>query len=142
VPGFVHTLKVGFQHCDPAGIVFYPRYFEMLNATIEAWFETRLRLGFAEIHGPMRRSVPTRRLEADFSAPARLGDVLDFSLSPRRIGGSSCDLRLTARCDGAHRATFTSTLVWVNADTGRPERWPDALRARIRDEIDIGGNAP
>ena len=32
---FVFPQKVRFQHCDPAGIVFYPRYFEMLNTTIE-----------------------------------------------------------------------------------------------------------
>ena len=25
-------------HTDPAGIVFYPRYFEMINAQVEDWF--------------------------------------------------------------------------------------------------------
>ena len=29
------TRPVEFNHCDPAGIVFYPRYFEMISATIE-----------------------------------------------------------------------------------------------------------
>lgn len=142
MPGFVHSLKVGFQHCDPAGIVFYPRYFEMLNATVEAWFEMRLGLSFAEIHGPMRRGVPTRRLEADFSAPSRLGETLNFALVPVRLGGSSCDLQLAARCAGAPRATFGSTLVWVNMDSGRPERWPEALRGRIRDQIHSEGDDP
>ena len=37
---FTLTQKVLFKHCDPAGIVFYPRYFEMINDCVEA-FSTR-----------------------------------------------------------------------------------------------------
>ena len=86
---FVFPQKVRFQHCDPAGIVFYPRYFEMLNATIEEWFATRLGLSFAEIHGPMGMGVPTAAHQTPTStAPSRLGERLDFALdpgSPRRL---------------------------------------------------------
>ena len=35
---FTLTHTVRFGDCDPAAIVFYPRYYEMLNATIEEWF--------------------------------------------------------------------------------------------------------
>ena len=31
---FTTQRKVRFQHCDPAGIVFYPRYFEMINSVV------------------------------------------------------------------------------------------------------------
>ena len=30
---FTTTRKVRFEHCDPAGIVFYPRYFAMFDAS-------------------------------------------------------------------------------------------------------------
>ena len=33
------NVEVGFRHCDPAGIVFYPRYAEMVNDTVEHWFK-------------------------------------------------------------------------------------------------------
>ena len=39
---FTYPHKVLFRHCDPAGIVFYPRYFEMMNDTVEAFFGTAL----------------------------------------------------------------------------------------------------
>ena len=29
---------IEFNHCDPAGIVFYPRYFEMTNSVVENFF--------------------------------------------------------------------------------------------------------
>ena len=35
---FETVIPVRFQHCDPAGIVFYPRYLEMINQTVEEWF--------------------------------------------------------------------------------------------------------
>ena len=42
---FTMPQKVQFKHCDPAGIVFYPRYFELLNDTLlgfplPAWLQS------------------------------------------------------------------------------------------------------
>ena len=31
--------KVLFKHCDPAGIVFHPRYFETVNDCVAAFFD-------------------------------------------------------------------------------------------------------
>jgi 4-hydroxybenzoyl-CoA thioesterase len=73
--------------------------------------------------------VPTARVETDFRAPSRLGEVLDWTLDVERVGGSSVLVRLAARCCGEHRLTARLTLVWVTA--GRPTRWPDAMRAAL-----------
>jgi 4-hydroxybenzoyl-CoA thioesterase len=136
---FVFRQKVRFQHCDPAGIIFYPRYFEMLNTTIEEWFTDRLGVEFAEIHGPMGAGVPTAALRADFRAPSRLGETLELALTPVRIGRSSCDLRVTATCGGELRVEFASTLVWIGMDDGRARPWPKDLRAKILQAIESEG---
>lgn len=47
---FVTTAKVRFAHADAAGIVFYPRYFEMLNGAVEDWFEQDIGLDFKTLH--------------------------------------------------------------------------------------------
>ncbi|MBP7002535.1 thioesterase family protein [Amaricoccus sp.] len=133
---FTVTHLVRFQHCDPAEIVFYPRYYEMLNATIEDWFETRLGTGFAEIHGPMGMGVPTVAHETRFLKPSRLGERLDFTLTPVRLGGSSVTLAVEAACGGEARVRFTTTLVWYAKADGRPRPWPEALRARIETEME------
>jgi 4-hydroxybenzoyl-CoA thioesterase len=137
---FVFPQRVRFQHCDPAGIVFFPRYFEMVNATVEEWFATRLGLPFHEMHGPARGGVPTASISAVFTAPSRLGDLLDWALAPVRLGRSSCELELSATCDGKPRARFSQTLVWIDMDSGRPRSWPEALRARIEREIETEGD--
>ena len=37
---FSHSLRIQIEwgHCDPAGIVFYPRYVELCNEMVEDWF--------------------------------------------------------------------------------------------------------
>jgi 4-hydroxybenzoyl-CoA thioesterase len=35
-PGaFTRTVAIRFSHCDPAGIVYFPNYFDMFNGLIE-----------------------------------------------------------------------------------------------------------
>ena len=41
--------KVRFQHVDYAGIVFYPRFLEMLNCLVEDWFEEALDRPFSKM---------------------------------------------------------------------------------------------
>jgi len=132
---FTMQQKVRFQHCDPAGIVFYPRYFEMISATVEEWFEERIGVPFATLHGERGGAVPTASLKIDFHAPSRLGDALEFRLRPLRIGRSSVALSIEARCGGERRLSMESTLVFTNGRAGKPNTWPGDIRARISREI-------
>lgn len=120
-------IRIEFNHCDPAGIVFYPRYFEMTNSVCENFF--REVVGYS-YHAMMDDGigVPTARIETDFKAPSRLGDVLDWALVIERLGGSSVTFRLTATCAGAERVIVRLTLVWLGPDH-RPTRWTDRIRA-------------
>lgn len=70
---FTKRQLVRFQHCDPAGMVFYPRYLDMAHATVEDWFSDRIGMSFADIHGDRRSSVPVVSLSMTFHAPSRLG---------------------------------------------------------------------
>jgi 4-hydroxybenzoyl-CoA thioesterase len=128
---FLYRQKVLFQHCDPAGIVFYPRYFEMMNAAVEEWFEAQLDHSFARLHGAMQAGVPTAALQVTFSAPSRLGDLLEIALHLRRLGRSSADLEFVSTCGGHLRVRMTSTLVFINLRDGASQPWPEALRARL-----------
>ena len=128
---FRHDIKVLFQHCDPAGIVFYPRYFEMVNQTVEEWHETGLGYSFATMHMRDQRGVPTVSISADFAAPSRLGEVLAWSLQVVRMGRTSAHLVVTAGKDGVTRMTAKPVLVCLDASTGRPTPWADAQRAKM-----------
>ena len=68
-------MRVRFKDCDAAGIVFFPRYFEMLNDCVEDWFREALALPFEAMHGSDRCGVPTAELSSRFVAPSRLGET-------------------------------------------------------------------
>ena len=124
---FQYTQKVLFQHCDPAGIVFYPRYFEMLNACVESWFEQKLQCSFAKMHSELKKGIPTVTVNAEFLLPSYLGDVLDFTLSVVRIGRSSLDITVSVMCEGKVRINFSKRIVFIDSEAGSSQPWPEHL---------------
>jgi 4-hydroxybenzoyl-CoA thioesterase len=124
-------IQIEFNHCDPAGIVFYPRYFEMVNSVIENFFADVLRYPFARITMEEHAGVPTVRIETDFRAPSRLGEKLEFHLTVERIGGASVQFRIEAGAGGVTRLVATMTLVWVTPE-GRAAPWPQVIRDRLQ----------
>jgi len=136
---YQRTIPVEFNHCDPAGIVFYPRYFEMTNSVVENFFADRVGRSYARITMQDGNGVPTVRIDANFRAPSRLGDRLVFTLRVLRVGGSSVALVIAARGEdepeGSQRLQADLTLVWVTPE-GRAAPWPDDMRAKLMVELD------
>ncbi len=120
--------KILFKHCDPAGIVFFPRYFEMLNDTVERFFEDCLRWPFKELHE--NAAVPTASLDTDFKAPSKLGDCLTIQLTIQKLGRTSMTLRSIALRDTELRFRSEQVIVFTDKD-GRPQAWPDKRRVDI-----------
>lgn len=84
---FTKTEKIRFKHVDYAGIVFYPRFLEMLNDLVEDWFEEALDRPFSKIHET--NGIPTVDLKVQFRKAARIGEVLTKKLWVIRLGGAS-----------------------------------------------------
>jgi len=118
---FNYKEKILFKYCDPAGIVFYPRYFEMVNDCVETFFADHLNWPFEEVL--KNGGVPTVSINADFKAVSRHGEVLDLELSVGRVGNSSVNLLIRAMCE--HDARFEVNVVLVNIDlSGKSSAWP------------------
>ena len=122
-------IRIEFNHCDPAGIVFYPRFFEMTNSVAENFFRDIALLPYEQMMA-QGAGVPTARLETNFHAPVRLGELLDWRLQITKLGTSSIGFRIEAHGASIHRLTAELTLVFVNAQ-GRPQAWPSDVRDRI-----------
>ncbi len=84
---FTKQEKIKFKHIDYAGIVFYPRFLEMLNDLVEDWFEEALDRPFSKMHET--NGIPTVDLKIQFKNPARLGEVLTKKLWVKDIGFAS-----------------------------------------------------
>ncbi len=126
---FTVDITVRWLHCDPAGMIFTPRYFDMTHSVMEEWFEKGLKVPFDRLHGALGRGVPTVHLEADFVAASRLNDVLSFELSLTRIGKSSADLSIKVQCGDQPRMSARIVIAQVSLETAQSVPWLPELRA-------------
>lgn len=126
---YSRQIQIEFNHCDPAGIVFYPRYFEMTNSVVENFFADEVGRSFAQMHRGAANGVPTVKIEADFMAPSRLGDKVMFSLDVLTVGRSSVILRIEGQMAGELRLRAVLTLVWIDGMASAP--WPEEMRNRL-----------
>jgi 4-hydroxybenzoyl-CoA thioesterase len=124
-----HTVR--FAHCDPAGIVFYPRYFEIAHDAKEAWFREALGIPFQQYVGAQGRGLPIVRLDAQFFAPSRHGDELDIAVVVAHLGRSSLHLHYAFACAGEPRVAIRTVIVQTDLRTGRPVPIDGVLRERI-----------
>jgi 4-hydroxybenzoyl-CoA thioesterase len=135
---YSRTIQIEFNHCDPAGIVFYPRYFEMTNSVVENFFREELHYSYARMSLEEGRGVPTVKIDAQFHAPSRLGDLVEFTLQVRKVGRTSVQFRIRGAMAGEARMSADLTLVWVDAK-GRPDPWPASVRERLEWHCNQGG---
>ena len=125
-------IEIGFKHCDPAGIVFYPRYTEMLHDTVEHWFNHGLKIGFYNLHMNHGMGIPMANLQVDFRIPSKLGDQLTSRLVVQRIGRSSMQMQVRIYGpDEALRVEGILTVVWVSVEQTRPIEVPEAFKELI-----------
>lgn len=120
MPAFQREIPVRFGHCDPAAIVFYPRYFEMISALVEDWFEDGLETSAPGLMYHRHIVTPTVHFTVDFLNAAWYGDRLTFNLWVKKIGRSSCELLI----EGSHQGKITlrvkQVLVFILERTRRP----------------------
>ena len=95
--GFHAQVKVRFSDVDNAGIVYYPRFFHFFHVAFEELFSEKFKLPYVDVLNKEKIGFPAVRVENDFKAPLRFGDVADVEVGIERIGKKSitCSYRLT-----------------------------------------------
>ena len=128
---FERIKTLHFQHCDPAGIIFYPQYFVLFHEVMEEWFTEALATPYGEYIRTQRLGVPAVNTAAEFVSQAFLGDTLRFKLSCTRLGNSSLDYSVEVLRDAELCARGTCTIVQMSLNTRRSVPFAPALRERI-----------
>ena len=95
---------VRFADCDPAGIVYFPRYFDFRHGALEDWFSAALSVNYWSMLRDRGLGLPAVRSECDFRRPSRMGDTLRIAVLVERVGGASLTTRFRLRCDDELRA--------------------------------------
>lgn len=132
---FTVRLPVRFTHTDPGGYVFFPRYFEMLQAAVEDWFTHGLGLSYAGLI-ESGFGLPTARTECEFLRPSRLGEIIELAVVLERLGRSSMTVGFVGSVAGEERVRARSVLVLISLADGRPRPIEGELRTKLAAYLD------
>jgi len=123
---------IRFSHCDPAGIVYFPRFFDLVHQAMEDWFTYGLGERFSDLVMQKGLGTPTVSTQCDFKSPARFGDTLAIELSVLRLGNASVELLLEARVQSRPCFTCRHTICLFDRTALKAVPIPEELRDRMR----------
>jgi 4-hydroxybenzoyl-CoA thioesterase len=90
---FTRKLTVEWGHCDPAGIVFNPRFFEYFDWSTALLVRTALGLEKAEMLAAYGvAGIPLVDTRAVFHLPSRYGEEIEIVSSVTAVGRSSFEI--------------------------------------------------
>lgn len=116
-------IEIEWGDCDPAGIVFFPRYFEYFDASTGRLFETAL--GMKKVDWTTHYGIvgyPMVDTRAVFKIPSRYGDVVTIETRAAALRRSSFDIEHRILKDGALAVEGFETRVWTGRDPDDPTR--------------------
>jgi 4-hydroxybenzoyl-CoA thioesterase len=117
------STRIEWGDCDPAGIVFFPRYFAMFDSCTTSLFTQALGMSkyqFTRHYGfagyPM---VDTR---ARFLKPTKFGDDVEIETQVTEFKRSSFNVQHRLTLGGELCVECQDTRVWVQRDPDNPEK--------------------
>ncbi len=130
---FESTLRVDFSMLDPAGVVYYPVYWDLAHRFFEESWIAITGTDYPMIINSRRLGFPVVKNEATFSAPFRYGETVHCKLWVESVGHSSTVWRYEFRGADAVRR-WTAKVVTVCIDMGSFERvsLPDDIAEALR----------
>lgn len=140
-----HRLQVYWGHCDPAGIVYFPRFFDMFHEAMETWFSACLKAPYEDVIVRRRIGFPSVHTEADFQKPTAFGEWITVELALQHLGGSSMRLgyRILGEDGDDVRGTGATVCAVMDLDPASPRfRRSMPLPADLRAAMQAFKDAP
>ena len=128
---FTRSVPIRFSHSDPAGIVYFPHYFNMFNGLIEDWYGEELGVDYSKLILSAGSGFPIVHAECDFRVPSRMGERLELTLLVERVGRSSLSFVIVGHLGGVERLRARIVTAMIALATGASTPLPDDLRAAV-----------
>ena len=128
---FVHRLRVGWAHCDPAGIAYTGAIPGFALEAIDAWWERHVGLDWYRLNFERKIGTPFVHLCLDFAAPVTPRHPLDCEVRLTRIGETSVGFSVLGLQSGVKYFKGEFVCVFVQAGAMRKIPAPPDIRALI-----------
>jgi 4-hydroxybenzoyl-CoA thioesterase len=115
------TVRITWGDCDPAQIVFYPRYFAYFDESTHELFRAALGMPkpqWTKKYGIL--GVPMVDTRGKFMVPSAYSDDIDIESRIARFGRSSFDVEHVIWRGDVRAAEGFETRVWARIDTTKP----------------------
>jgi 4-hydroxybenzoyl-CoA thioesterase len=137
--------RIEWGDCDPAGIIYYVRYFEIFDVSTTMLFERAIgmkKIQYLKAYNFLGHPVAETR--AKFRRPTRFGDEVTIVTQVVAVGRSSIKLEHRLFHEGALAVEGTETRVWAVRDPNDPMRVksepiPAEIAERLRNAPAIAG---
>lgn len=83
---------VRFGECDPAGVVYYPVFFNWFHELMERWFEEALDVPYSQCL--KKYGFPAKETGSEFFRPCALGEELQLELFLSHMGKRSIRIEI------------------------------------------------
>jgi 4-hydroxybenzoyl-CoA thioesterase len=130
------VVRIEWGDCDPAGIIYYPRYFAFFDASTTALIERALEMRKIDyLKAYDFTGHPLVNAHSRFLLPTRFGDEVRIETAVTSLRRSSFDVRHRLYKDSALAAEGLETRVWVQGDpvkgTMKSKPLPQAVIERL-----------
>jgi 4-hydroxybenzoyl-CoA thioesterase len=116
-------IAIEWAHCDPAGIVWNPRFFEFFDTGAWRLFETVLGVPRAELNTRYGLvGIAVVEAGANFMIPLKFGDTAELETTLTEFGRTSFALRYRVHKDGKLALEGQERRVWAAAHPDDPLR--------------------
>ena len=134
-------VRIEWGDCDPAGIIFYPRYFAMFDHSTTMLITAASGVSKAELFKKYEfGGYPLVLTQAKFVQPTRFGDDVIIQSTFTRVGRSSFEIRHQIRKNNHICVDGLETRAWVKRDPVDKDKikshpLPEELAARFKAEL-------
>jgi 4-hydroxybenzoyl-CoA thioesterase len=116
-------LTIAWGDCDPAGIVFNPRFFEFFDASTWQLFDTALGVKPHELNAAYGIiGIPLVDAGANFLKAVKFGDTVEIATRAAKFGRSSFQIDHRLSVGGDLHVEGNETRVWAASDPADPDR--------------------
>ena len=117
------AVRIEWGDCDPAGIVYYPRYFAIFDASTTALIERALGMSkYDYLKAYDFAGHPVVETRVRFLLPTRFGDEVVIASTVVAHGRSSFKVEHRLTLAGTLAVEGSETRVWVGRDPGDPSK--------------------
>ncbi|BBM88783.1 hypothetical protein COTS27_00468 [Spirochaetota bacterium] len=84
-----HSIRITMAHVDAAGLIFFPRLYDLCESALEVFFEAIFAKNFHTVIFQQKQATIIVHSEADYKKPIRLGDHIKVVVACTHVGTTS-----------------------------------------------------